>query len=495
MISAIRDRPLLALIFLLFGAVFCLSSFANHYFFRTYALDLGLYNNAIFDYAHFRLNHYSLQREAFPTPFADHFELLPMLASPLYWVFGTYALLVLQVAAVLFGGYGIYSYFHARAEVRFLPEIAVIHFFCIWAIYSALSFDFHNNVVAAMLVPWFIHYFEGERKRYWLLFGLILISKENMALWAAFICLGLAAGFRKDKAKRNAALLMSAIALIYFLVIIRYVIVPLGYPQNVTAGYYHFKYSALGSNVGDALRTLSLHPLYALRLLFLNHTPEPAYDGIKAELHTMFVLSGGLAVFLRPRYLVMLLPVFAQKLLSDDPSKWGICYQYSIEFAPVLTLALFGTLIRWKSASVVFSCSILVTLVTIASTVYSFDNRRSVWYDPVATKFYSAAHYRAPFDVPELNATLARIPAEAKVSSSSPLVPHLAFRKVIYQFPIVEDADYIVLLNAGNRYPLDANGFAKEVADLKSSSDWQLIYDENLTIIFKAMKAPSFIGR
>ena len=45
----------LAIILIVFGTVYVLISFVNHYNFRTYALDLGAYTNALYKYAHFQL--------------------------------------------------------------------------------------------------------------------------------------------------------------------------------------------------------------------------------------------------------------------------------------------------------------------------------------------------------------------------------------------------------------------------------------------------------
>lgn len=53
MIAKENNNKLAYLILVVFGIIFSSVSFVNHYNFRTYALDLGLYNNALFDYARF----------------------------------------------------------------------------------------------------------------------------------------------------------------------------------------------------------------------------------------------------------------------------------------------------------------------------------------------------------------------------------------------------------------------------------------------------------
>ena len=103
-----RSDLLVPIILVLFGIIFSSISLVNHYNFRTYAFDLGLFNNALFDYAHFRMNHYSLMKEFFPNALGDHFSLLTLFFSPLYWIFGTYTLLIVQVLAILSGGLGVF---------------------------------------------------------------------------------------------------------------------------------------------------------------------------------------------------------------------------------------------------------------------------------------------------------------------------------------------------------------------------------------------------
>ena len=50
----------LAAVFTTAGVLYCLISLVNHYLFKTYALDLGLYTHAMYDYAHFRIDDCSM---------------------------------------------------------------------------------------------------------------------------------------------------------------------------------------------------------------------------------------------------------------------------------------------------------------------------------------------------------------------------------------------------------------------------------------------------
>ncbi len=482
-----KEKIFLYAVLTFFAFIFCSISLVNHYNFRTYALDLGLFNNALWDYAHFRCNDYTLLQQFCTNPLGDHFALLTILVSPLYWLFGSYTMLIVQIAGILFGGYGVYKYISSRTDVNYLGVWAVIHFFSIWGIYSALGFDYHDNVMGAMFVPWFLHYFDKQK---WItalvFFILIIISKENMALWAAFIGFGLMALNFKQKTKFKYASFFSALALMYFLIIIQFVM-PALRENGQGEGYAQFiRYPLLGNNFTEALITIITKPLYILKVLFVNHLNEPIADGIKMELHYMVLLSGGFVMLWKPHYIIMLIPIYMQKLLSDDFSRWGINYQYSIEFVPILTIALFTYLISIKKKKWVYLITIGLVLLTFVSAIVKIDSRVSKWYSAVQNKFYSPDHYKREFNVKKLHRTLDIIPENAKVSAQSPLVPHLAFRDYIYQYPDVKDAEYILLLPEDSPYPIIKQ---EEYDRLKEkylqSPDWETIYNENHTLIFK----------
>ena len=197
-----RENFVLYIIIAVFALIYSSISLVNHYLFRTYALDLGLYNNAIYYYSKLKFVNNGILDLEYSNLLSAHFELYPFFISPLRWIFGSYTLLIFQIASILFGGYGAYKYIFFKSGSKKLSIIAMIHFFSIWGIFSALGFDYHNNVIAAMLVPWFFLAFDKRNFRTsGFIFILILFGKENMALWGSFIALGLMLLNLKDKIK------------------------------------------------------------------------------------------------------------------------------------------------------------------------------------------------------------------------------------------------------------------------------------------------------
>jgi uncharacterized membrane protein len=268
-----------------------------------------------------------------------------------------------------------------------------------------LAFDFHNNVTAAMMVPWLFYYFHQRKWKIVILcFVVMLISKENMALYASFVALGLALFYRKEKSARNMGLVLFGFGIVYFVLIVQWVI-----PSFVTGEQkyiYTRMYAALGSTNGEIIQTLLTRPLYLIQLLFENHLGDAQYDGIKGELHYMVLLSGGILMLYRPAFVVMLIPIYAQKLFISDYTRWGINYHYSIEFVPVICAASFVAIAAVKKESLQWVASGIVIAASLFVNIQKMDKRVSLWYNRENMRFYQMRHYQQAFDVNAMHRNL-----------------------------------------------------------------------------------------
>lgn len=470
---------------LFFAIAYSLLSLINHYNFRTYAYDMGVQNNALYDYAHFRFNNCTLLQPELKNYLSEHFELFTILFSPFSYLFGTYTLLIFQILAVLAGGYGVYKYIKEVSASKEIAFLAQLHFYFFYGIFSALNYDFHSNVIGATFVPWLFYFFHRKKwKETILVFILFISTKENMPLWAAFVCMGIALLYWKNKIQRGIALSLSLVAFGYFLLVVLYL---MPFLANEGEAYVQIRsnYSAVGSSLGEIVTTFFTKPVYVLKLLFLNHTGSIWGDYYKMETYLFVLLSGGGLLFFRPQFILMLLPVFAQKMFHNDFLKWGIGDHYSIEFAPLLSLGAFYVLSTIRKEKIKRYFSYLTLVLSIAICFRSFD-RSYTYFDRDRHRIYQERHYKKDYSVTEAHLALTLIPKEAKVSAQSPFVPHLAFRDYIYQFPVINDADYVVISYEENPYPLTKQSFTVQVAMLMMSDKWEKIYDKNKMVIFKA---------
>ncbi|MBC7449696.1 MAG: DUF2079 domain-containing protein [Hymenobacteraceae bacterium] len=463
-----------------FGGVFGLITFVNHWLLRTAAFDLGLSAHALHDFAHLRGHITTLLLDTPPTSFfSSHLALLPVLAAPLYWVFGaSWALLVVQWAAIIAGGWGVWVVARAHGLSSREGALALAFFLSQWSLYSALGFDYHDNVVGAMLLPWLAYWLGRERwGRAVLAFSLLLVSKENMALWAVVVLIGLAWRHADRPRVRTVALMGAGLALIYFAVITKVVMPALDTthrPFTQLARYQH-----LGESLEGAIWNVATHPALLFRTLFVNTLPDPSFNYVKLELWAVLVLSGGWLTLWRPWYGLMLAPVLAQKLLSSDAVLWGINYHYSVEFAPVLALAAIEAAQRLAAPA---QTRLLTTLLLLAATttIVTLYVRQSKWYHREATNFLIGSHYRTPYDVPRLHAALRRVPADVPLSAHPHLAPWLVERAGLYHFPMLGDARLIALQQDSTRgWPLSAAEYGAAVHRLRADPTWRVVEEDD----------------
>lgn len=481
----LKQRWSVLVILIGFFCLFACISLVNHFLFRTYGWDLAYFNKAIFDYSEFRLNEYDIWWTDLKYTLGDHFEPIMFIIAPLRYIFGQYTLLLVQIFAILFGGYGAFVFVRHRTGTAWLPHLAMIHYLSIWGIYAALAFDYHNNVVGAMFLPWLAHYFgKGNYKAAGVFLLLLLMSKENMAIWAVFIMLGLMLHYRRDRLKLKVGGAFVVFSGLYFLFAMK-VVLPAFQPEGVE--YQHFKYSVLGEGFGDAIKTLITRPLYAFKMLYTNHFPEePHLDPLKVELYQMILYSGGIVLLVRPQYLLMALPIIGQKVFSDKPGTWGINNHYCIELVPILSLAVFGWILKREKPKLQYGLAIGVVLLTLGSTFYSFKARHTPFYRSVNQNVISWNHWKQDeISLIRLRKALDLVPDRVPVSASNTILPHLAMRDKAYMFPRVDDAEYVVVARDYACYPSNPDEVKAKVIEMQAEGIWETLMDEGKVVVLK----------
>jgi uncharacterized membrane protein len=476
------EKSKIIIILVFFGLVYSSISLVNHYTFKTYAWDLGIKNNELYDYAHFRWNHNTLLYPAPDNKLGNHFSLYLFFVSPFYWIFKSWTLLIFQILMILFGGLGTYRYFKNRFNKGSpLPFLSMIFFFSLWGIYSAVGFDYHDNVVAAMFLPWLLLAWDKHDLKLFITFSvLMIIGKENISIWLIFIGISLLITGRKDKWKRKAGLSLSLGSAIY-LILIMSLIVPALAGET---GYRHFHYSTLGENVPSAVITIIRKPFYVFSLFWADQGGNT--ETIKLELHAITLLSGGLFLVLKPSFIIMLIPIYAQKLFNVHTGKWGIDYHYSIEFVPILTFASFTFLSEIKNNNKVLIA--LLCLLLAAFTSYkSLGKHANQNHQEQNYQFLSKKHYSTVLDYFKVKKALDNIPEDASVCAQNTLVPHLAFRDTIHVFPLMfKTTDFIVL--ADQRipvFPASDHGYFDSINYVMNSGSYDFFEKRDGITIFK----------
>lgn len=426
--SVSGNKIALASVFTVAGVVFCLISLVNHYLFKTYALDLGLYTHAMYDFVHGHIDDCSMFKNQPQSILGAHFDLYLFLLSPLIYVFGSYTLLVVQIAAVLLGGWGVYKLIGLYTDDDWLPILATATLFFSFGVIHPLAFDYHSNVLTAIMLPWLLYFI--KKRRFWqssLMVVLFVLGKENLSLWLFFIALGLMWDYRNDRKTLWHLLAYALFGLAYFLIINMMVIPKIG--GEGISRYHH-----LGSNYAEIALQLVTHPSETMRLLFTNTSGFGQFDGIKAEFYFCALATGLVFTILKPNYLLMLIPLIGQKMLSSYHLFWGVSLQYSVEFMPVLVVSSFLVIIKLKRKVLRMVLAVALMVSTLLTTFYTIGVPRSyVILDQ--TCIYQGRHYEQKnFDVHFAYEVIKQIPDDASVCAATAFVPHLALRAEIYDF-------------------------------------------------------------
>lgn len=463
----------LLLVLLFLGIIHALIAGINHYCFRTYTWDYGYYLQILYDFAHFKSSHITTFNWGNAHPFGDHFSPIMYLWAPFTYLFGSYTLVFIQIAAFSLGGLGIYKYAQQKGLSENMSLLLIVQLLFSFGIIASLSFNFYNNTVAAAIVPWLFLYFERRNITNIVVCSiLIAITRENMALWLVFLMLGLGLSgivYKKD----NRQWLTAAIALgalLYAAIIILIVMPWLAEGRSIQLE----RYSELGTGIRDILYNLVHKPRYIFALLFENPKAEVGLFGVKSEFYFMMLVSGGWLFFKRPLFLLMAMPIIAQKMFSSNPSMWGISMHYSVELMPLLSLALVDVAASYTKNKQKWLI-LAITILTILATISSLERRVSTDFNKTSCNFYIKKHYVNNVSREELLDAINVIPKDAPISATHRFGGRLGLRDKLYAFPDIQDAEYAIILK-DDFWPFsNEEGMAKAKA-MVDSGEFRLLY-------------------
>jgi uncharacterized membrane protein len=339
--SAPWRRPHLAgLAALTIGAAAAYTVFALERYdtFRTGSYDLVIFDQAVRSYAHFQPG--SSIIKGVHNGFGPHFSVLgdhwsPIIAvlAPLYWFHnGPQTLLVAQSVLFALAIPPIWLFtrraFGGGQRAVLAAYLAAVVYALSWPIASAMNFGFHEVAFAPVLTAIALERLQAGRLRPALLaLAALLLVKEDMGFFVAGIGLYLlAARPRTVPRQRLVALVLVAVG-IAASVLATYVLIP---AFGGRSGYY-WAYTALGSNAGQALMHLVLHPVSSLQLLV---TP-------RVKLSTVLWLFGAFCFLpLRSPIALATIPLLAERMLgSVFAGWWGTSFQYNAFLVVVLVCA------------------------------------------------------------------------------------------------------------------------------------------------------------
>jgi len=428
--------------------------------FRSARFDLGNAVQAIWSTNHGRLLETTGVRGDQISRLGVHVEPLLVLFAPLWLIWSSPVLLLVAQAAVVSAG-ALPVFWLARKHLG--SERAAAYLAVAYLLYPATQWTaldpntgFHAVSLALPLLLYSIWWLDEER---WLRFVAVAVlaaaSKEELPLVVG--CLGIWYGLSRRRPIVGSAIFATGVAAtaVDFLYVIPH-FSPNG--ANPFAG----RYAALGTTPGEILEGAIFHPLKAAEIILTTHK--------LAYLALLVVPLLGLC-FRAPLLLLATVPALAINLLSSSPDQTSIQTHYSAATAAVLFgAAIFGaarTTIDRRRLS-------LAVLASVAATALISPLWVAV---PVARK----AIADSPLVRAERHA-VGLVPNGAAVSASNALGAHLSARRRTLLFPVIHQANWIVVDTADTE---GAPSFHIAVQRLLRAGSFAKVYESNGVVVMR----------
>lgn len=473
---------------IIWSAIYFFIAIGNHFLFKTHGFDYGLFNNIIWKYAHFQVD-----CPYFNVPLInalqDHFSLTLFFLVPVYWITGwltgSYTLLIIQVIFVIIGALGTYKWVKLKTDNEWISQVALNHFFALFGVLSVVGNDYHDIVLGACLVPYFLYYLESTNLwKSLIILVFIITCKENMPIIMTLLLLVYLISDWKNLAKRKNILIFITISFTYTLILFLWLVPLVAVPGRDS---WVFKYYHLGNSIKEVAIFLITHPKVAFIQLFVNHSSDVTYDWVKTEFYlAFFIFWGGIALLLKPKYFILFIPLIAQKVYSDLPLMWSIYAYYSIEICVLLAGAVFISLASLKQMRLIKILSVLVLVLNLGFTIHILTGGAQVkWMvDRSKIAFFDKSFYKNTGDLEYYEKLKKVIPEKQSLSCTQKLSTHFSGREKITVFPIIRDYNYIAI-DTLDSYPLKVEEINSEKMRLINSGEWKTIFCEGRFIVLE----------
>lgn len=440
----LQNHYFIPLILALFStAIFFKHSFIKHNSFNSNAFDLGIhaqisylyYNNP---FAFSSLKHMPL--------LADHFEPVMIIISPLYHLLPDAAIL-LFIQALFVGLSGIPIYLIAFDKLKKVGTSTIITtaYLASPGFISAINFDFHPSTLSVLplsLILW--GWYFKKWRFYWAMLAISLLFKEDIPLFLFGLGLYL---LKENRRQGIATIIFSAVS--FYL--IKFIIMPLIWP-GAEQGYL-----ATSNLITDPITIFYLfltRPTFFLDYIF----NSPVKLNLIDTLYKQFVF---LPLLSRLSWF-MVFPYLFLRFTSNYTQMWSNEFHHNANLTPMLAVSAILAIYNFKIPYKVVNLLVIFILITTTFAPNGFI-LGTILSDP-----------RTSANSILRSTTLLSIPATAKVSAQSPIVPHIANREKIYLFPEVLDAEYIVIDPGLSTYPLTSIELSNKTKEITSSGMWTL---------------------
>lgn len=382
--------------------------------------DFGLFVNMFYNMKERFLPLVTSERDTLLSHFAVHISPAYYLLLPFFaLVPRPETLLIVQAAVIVSGVVPLWLI----TKKYTLPNYARAMFCVAYLMYPALTggafYDFHENVMLTPLLLWMLYFYEKRKIPWMYVFAaLVCMVKEDAPIYVSVAGLYLLLGRREHK--HGTALFLGAIA--YFAGAVALL-------NNFGRGAMTWRYANISDDGFFGIVTsVFVNPARVIR---------ECLDSDKL----VFLFEMLLPLLFLPlitkkisRY-ILLIPLVLVNLMPDYVYQHSIDFQYTYGVAALLfylTVMNFADLEEMKPR-------FLLSVGSAASTILVFSATMS------GKSGYMGSYYNNLTVINSINEVLEEIPEDASVTASTFLLPHIANRDLIYQYPSQNETEYIVL--------------------------------------------------
>lgn len=405
------------------AALFAVLSVRIHRAFHSNGWDLGLISQVIWNTSHGRWFEYSFRDISYA---GDHFQPALLLFVPVFAAGGPEGLVIAQ--AVLLAAAAVPLALIAAPAGRLAAVAVAVAWLGSLGVAQAVSFDFHVEAVTPLLA--FSAWLGAVRGRPRLLAVMalaILLTKEDAGLvvlaiaWLAFV----------RRRGRRLPFALAVVAIAYTGVAAGWVVPHFRGPD---LNPFAERYAYLGDSPAEALRTIVTAPDIVWKQLARGPIVEAA---------AVLLLGSALLAVTNPWGLPAIALVTVPAMLSLQETQATLGLHYLLVPSAVMLLVVAEGLRTTPRRVRPFLPALAAGLVAATVTLWA-------WRSPLPPSF-AADPERFRIDEHErlVREFVRTVPPDVRVSAQSHMVPHLARRRHIFQFPRVVDAEYVLIDDYG----------------------------------------------
>lgn len=403
--------------------------------YEVFYYDFGIFDQAIWNVAHFRppvIDHFVIPGKVI---FADHFSPSMFLLTPIYWFTSRpEALLVTQAISVGLSAIVLYKMSNIAIVIAYLLFVGT---------QNALIADIHE--VTFMMLPLMLALYAIVKKRkllFWISFFMTLGFKESAALLGVGLAILIVI---TNKEWRKTALWVCLISVVWGFLTTQ-VIIPYFYGRR----YFY-----------TPIITWSLFD-----------TPEK-----RRTLFVSLLSFGFLPIMYPPAWPLILQDLAARFMQNDYPLRFGLGLHYSAQLSVILAFSASQVLQKYKT---------IISIIVIMLAVYLHQFKL---HGPLGLA-YNPAFYTHTKNFKFLDDLIARVPKDTTVMTMNNIAPHIIHTHKVYLLRAVYDdfmPDYFVLdLRDGQNFN---NFFGADIEALKltlpNDTRYEVIYQTNDQFIYK----------